>query len=119
MATRAAEKPGGRVSDVFSDDKERQGAYDLLESEKVSVDAVLLAMGDASAARAAAERFAYVAIDGASITITDREKVKGFGRVGNQDNLRGLKVINALGLSPAGVPLGLFSQIWWARPLRP
>lgn len=119
MATRAAEKPGGRVSDVFSDDKERQGAYDLLESEKVSVDAVLLAMGDASAARAAAERFAYVAIDGASITITDREKVKGFGRVGNQDNLRGLKVINALGLSPAGVPLGLFSQIWWARPPAP
>lgn len=119
MATRAAQSPAGKVSEVFSRDKERQGAYDLLEGGRVSVDAVLLAMGDAAATRAAAEVFAYVAIDGASITLTDREKAKDFGRVGNQDSLRGLKVINALGLSPQGVPLGLFTQVWWARPSAP
>ena len=119
MAARAAERPAGKVSEVFSRDKERQGAYDLLEGGKVSADAVLLAMGDATAVRAAAEGVAYVAIDGASITLTDRNKSKDFGRVGNQDSLRGLKVINALGLSPQGVPLGLFTQVWWARPPAP
>lgn len=119
MVTRAAERPAGKVSEVFSHDNERQGAYDLLEGGRVSVDAVLLAMGDATATRAAAEVFAYVAVDGASITLTDREKAKDFGRVGNQDSLRGLKVINALGLSPQGVPLGLFTQVWWARPAAP
>jgi hypothetical protein len=119
MATRAAERPAGKISEVFKKDKERQGAYDLLESERVSVDAVRLAMGDATATRAAAEDFAYVAIDGASITLTDREQTKGFGRVGNRDSLRGLKVINALGLSPQGVPLGMLTQVWWARAQAP
>lgn len=119
MATRVAERPAGKVSEVFSRDKERQGAYDLLEGGKVSADAVLLAMGDATAARASAEAFAYVAVDGASITLADREQSKDFGRVGNQDSLRGIKVINALGLSPQGIPLGLFTQVWWARPPAP
>ena len=119
MASRVAEKPAGKVSEVFKKDSERQGAYDLLESGKVSAEAVRLAMGDATAKRASAEAFAYVAVDGASITLTDRERAKDFGRVGNQDQLRGLKVINALGLSPRGVPLGLFTQVWWARPPAP
>jgi hypothetical protein len=115
MATRAAENPAGKISEVFKKDKERQGAYDLLEGKKVSAEAVLLAMGDATAMRAAAETFAFVAVDGASITLTDREQTKDFGRVGNRDSVRGLKVINALGLSPQGVPLGMFTQVWWAR----
>jgi len=115
MATRAAECPAGKISEVFKKDKERQGAYDLLESNKVSVNAVLSAMGHATATRAVAESFAYVAIDGASITLTDREQTKDFGQIGNQDSVRGLKVINALGLSPQGVPLGIFTQVWWAR----
>jgi hypothetical protein len=116
MATRAAETPAGKISEVFRKDRERQGAYDLLESGKVSVVALLSAMGDATGFRAAAEPFAYVAIDGASITLTDREQTKDFGRVGNLDSLRGLKVINALGIDPRGVPLGLFTQEWWTRP---
>lgn len=119
MATRAAETPAGKISEVFRTDRERQGAYDLLESGRVNVGALLSAMGDATGFRAAAEPFAYVAVDGASITLTDREQTKDFGRVGKLDNLRGLKVINALGISPQGVPLGLLTQVWWARPPAP
>jgi hypothetical protein len=119
MATRVAETPAGKISEVFREDRERQGAYDLLESGKVSVDALLSAMGDATGLRAANEPFAYVAVDGASITLTDRAQTKDFGRVGNLDSLRGLKVINALGIDPRGVPLGLFTQVWWTRPPAP
>jgi hypothetical protein len=119
MATRVAERPAGKVSEVFKNDSERQGAYDLLESGKVSVEAVLLSMGLAASERAAAESFAYVAVDGSSITLTDRDNTKGFGRVGNRDKSRGLKVINALGLNPQGVGLGLLTQVWWARPAAP
>lgn len=119
MAARAWERPAGKVAEVFATDRERQGAYDLLESGKVSVEAVVSAMGNAASLRASAESFAYVAVDGASITLADRGQVKDFGRVGNGDNLRGLKMINALGLDPQGVPLGLFTQVWWARPAAP
>jgi hypothetical protein len=119
MAARAAERPAAKISEVFRSDRERQGAYDLLEGGKLSAEAVQIAMGSATAARAAACPFAYVSIDGTSITLTDREQAKDFGHIGSKGLLRGLKVINALGLDPHGVPLGLFTQVWWARPAAP
>jgi len=119
MAARAAERPAGKVSEVFADDKERQGAYDLLESGRVPVNAVLSAMGEAAARRAAEHPFAFVAVDGASVTLTDRGRRKDFGRIGTHDAYRGMMVINALGLTPQGVPLGVLSQVWWARQPSP
>src|SRR5450631_207946 len=119
MAARAQERPAGKISEVVKTDRERQGAYDLLESGKVSVEAVVCALGNAAGTRAAAESFAYVAIDGASVTLTDRAQNKGFGPVGKYGTARGLNVVNALGLNPHGIPLGLFTQVWWARPPAP
>jgi len=116
MAARAAQRPGGKVSEVFADDAERQGAYDLLEGKRVSVDALMGALGAVTAERASLDSFAFVAVDGSSITLTDRTKRKGFGSIGaNNFGARGLKVISALACSPEGVPLGLLSQVWWAR----
>jgi hypothetical protein len=97
MATRAAERPAGKISEVFYRDSERQGAYDFLESGHVDASSVLLAMGQVTARAAAAESVAFVAIDGASITLTDRDRRKGFGPVGTKGDARGVKVINALG----------------------
>jgi hypothetical protein len=116
MAARAAQRPSGKISEVFAEEKERQGAYDLLEEGHVSSDALLLALGETAAARAAAEPFAFVAIDGSSLSLVDRTGRKGFGSVGSlKEGGSGLKVISALGISPEGVPLGLFAQVWWAR----
>ena len=116
MAARAAEKPGGKISDVFAKDSERQGAYDLLESQKVKPKALLCALGESVARQAAKVDFVHVAVDGSSITLVDRGRTKDFGSLGALSNgSRGLKVIGALGISPLGVPLGVFSQVWWAR----
>ena len=60
-----------------------------------------------------------VSVDGASITLTDRGRNKGFGRIGNHDAQRGMRVVNALGLTPQGIPLGVLAQTWWTRPPRP
>ena len=73
-------------------------------------------MSAAAAARAAREAFAFAPVDGSSIKLTDRAKSKGFGSVGTfAHGARGLKVINTLACSPQGTPLGLLSQVWWAR----
>jgi len=57
-----------------------------------------------------------VAIDGSSLTLTDVGQRKDFGSVGSLTKRgRGLKVISAFAISPDGVPLGLVSQVWWAR----
>jgi hypothetical protein len=117
MATRTAQAPSGKVSEVFAADKERQGAYDFLESVHVEAPALTTAMGRATARRAAHEPFCFVAVDGSSVSLVDRFKAKDFGSIGalTAHNNRGLKVISALGIDPAGVPVGLFTQVWWAR----
>ncbi len=116
MAARAAEQPAGKVSEVFADDAERQGAYDLLEGNRVSAAALITVHGEATAEQASCNSFVFVAVDGSSITLTDNTKRKGFGSIGPlSKGARGLKVISALACDPYGVPLGLMSQVWWAR----
>jgi hypothetical protein len=119
MAATALSRPGGRVSDVFTEDAERQGAYDWLESPSVHADALMGAMGEACARRCAEHRFVFVPVDGTSLTLTDRVHGKDFGAIGTiEAGARGLKVVDAIAVSPAGVPLGCFAMRWWARQER-
>jgi hypothetical protein len=116
MATGAARCPSGKVSAVFDRAADREGAYDFLENEKVDADAVIEAMGRASARRAAGSAFAFVAIDSSSLSVTDNGGAKGFGRVAPLNlTVRGLMVMNAYAVSREGVPLGLVDQRYWNR----
>jgi hypothetical protein len=105
------------VTETFVSSAERQGAYGLLESEAVSSDEVGQAMFEACARRSAGQTFVFCPIDGTSVTLTDRDLSKGFGPIGSRARGgRGLKVMNAMVLSPDGVPLGISSQRYWVRP---
>lgn len=110
--------PAGKVAEVFKKDADRQGAYDFLESRHVSASAIEAAVGTACAERASKEAFAFVALDGSSLTLTDRTGNKGFGVVGPNET-HGLKAVTAYALDPHGVPLGVAAQCYWARPARP
>ena len=116
IAARAAQKPGGKVSEVIGSTSEQQGAYDFLESKHVNVEALISSMGCCTAEQCSREQFAFVAVDGSSLTLSDHGRKKDFGSIGTlEKDARGLKVISALAVSPAGVPLGLLDQRWWAR----
>jgi Transposase DNA-binding len=116
MAKRAAVRPAGRVTEAFANPAERQGAYGLLESDEVSTASVGSAMFAACARRCCDEDFVYCPIDGTSVTLSDGERSKDFGPIGSRaQGARGLKVMNAMVLSAAGVPLGISSQQWWTR----
>ncbi len=118
VAARAARRPGGRVTDTFRNDAERQGAYGLLESEAVDPEAVALSTFEAAAGRSAKESFVYCAVDGTSLNLADHQREK-FGPVGVRSKRgRGVKAMNALLLSPQGVALGLSSQQYWLRTER-
>jgi hypothetical protein len=119
VGAQAARRPGGKVSEVFGNDAERQGAYGLLEGTGVSAVEVGRAIFAASARRCADEEFVYCPVDGTSLTLTDLARAKSFGSIGTtSQGARGLKVINALAVSWLGVPLGLMAQVWWTRPDR-
>ena len=123
IAAGVARTPSGKVSKAFSETRAREGAYDLLENVHVRTEQVALAMYEAATARAAdAGIFAYVAVDGSSLNLTDRKRTKGFGRVGTDEcGARGMKVMNALCIDAKGVPIGLVDHQYWARaePLIP
>jgi|SRR5580704_902156 hypothetical protein len=116
MLTGMAHRPAGRVLDVFETSAERQGAYDLLENAAIRPDALSASISEATVMRAGVDGAMFVAVDGSSATLTDKLRTKDFGSVGaNAQGGRGLKVINAYGVSTRGVPLGLTAQVWWAR----
>jgi hypothetical protein len=76
-------------------------------------------MFEACARRSASESLVFCAIDGTSLNLTEYGHSKGFGPVGSRaKGGRGLKVMNAMVLSAAGVPLGVSSQQYWTRAER-
>ena len=116
MGEAVARKPDGLVSQVFQNDAERQGAYDFLESPHTQAAPIIDALGRNCAAGLADNKLVYVAVDGTSLTIVDREKRKDFGHVGTyQKDQRGLKVISALAIKSDGVPAGIGHLEWWDR----
>jgi len=116
MVAGAARDPSGKVSTVFDKDKEREGAYDFLESPHVSPEAIAQSAFAATAQRAKGEPYAYVVIDGSSLSLPDETGRKGFGPVGTRHiPVSGVMVTNALAVAGDGTPLGLIDQIFWTR----
>jgi hypothetical protein len=119
VAASAAMAPAGTVTAVFTDDAERQGAYDFLESKHVKADALERGVGETVARRCATEDRILVPVDGSSLSFVDRTGERGLGAVGTYSaGAVGLKVISALALSSDGVPIGLLRQVIWRRPAK-
>jgi len=117
MARRAARSPAGRVTEVFCQPAERQAAYDFLEHEAVSADAVSEALFGATAKLSRRQDRVFVVLDGTSLSLSDRDGAKEFGSLGpGYKNGKGLKVLNALALTQEGAAVGVADQIWWCRP---
>ena len=116
MAEQVARRPAGRVTEAFTNGALRQGAYGFLETKTVKAAEVGAAIFEACARRSVGERYVFCPIDGTSLTLTDDDRVKGFGPIGSRARGgRGLKVMNAMVLSPQGIVLGMSAQQWWTR----
>lgn len=118
IATRVAQRPRPKVSEVFDCPREAQACYDFLENDRISVDAIVRASAEATARKAADLPRILVPCDGASLTFADRDGARGTGSVGNRTKGgRGLQVMDAVALREDGTPLGLMAMEWWARPM--
>jgi len=120
MVARAAENPGGRLSEVYAA-KELDAAYDFVENASLPISRLEEAVGHATARQCAKQRI-RVAVDGSSLSLTARQIgiEKGFGPIGRiTAGWLGLKVISALAVADDGIPIGVLAQSWWARPKAP
>ena len=119
MAAQVAERPAGKVSEVFTSAAAAEGAYRWLENPAVEVGALVDGLGRACAVRASEHAFVYVPVDGSSVTLVDAQQTKDFGAIGPAcKGARGVKVLGAIAVSPAGVPLGVAALEWWCRSPR-
>lgn len=117
MAAGASRRPAGRITEVYDNAADRQGAYDFIESERTDADAMSEALSVSTAKRCADYDWVYVPVDATSFKLWDGTGQKDFGAIGTyQSGATGLKVNNALALSPDGVPIGVAAQTWWRRP---
>jgi len=118
LATLAALRPAGQVTQVCETSADREGAFRFLENKRIKASLVGAACYDACARECEGEDI-FVAIDGSSLSFTDRKRVRGLGGVGNWNaRLRGIHVISALAIDRRGVPIGLCDQTYWARTTR-
>jgi hypothetical protein len=116
LVTAVSLNPRGRVSEAIPAGAQRQAAYDFLEHETVSPEAVTRAMSSGAARHCAAFDEVLVALDGSSLSLRDTTGLKGFGTVGTKVGRGvGLKVITGLAMRPDGQPIGILAQEWWAR----
>jgi hypothetical protein len=104
---------------VFESSADREGAFKFLENPQVSAERVAEASFDATARACDGQRGIYVAVDGSSLTLTDRAKRRELGKVGKRWPTRGLHVMSALGVDEQGATIGLLAQKWWAQAEKP
>lgn len=117
MAASLARSAAGTITDSFGNSADRQGAYCFVQNRNVDPERILESMQRATVARAEGEPYVFVPVDGSSVSVVDRQKSKDFGAIGSySQGGRGLKVLDAIAVSPAGVPLGVTALEWWNRP---
>jgi len=120
MGAQMAARPGGKVTEVFTEPAAREAAFRLLENDAVDPAAVADAVHGATARACFGEPFVFVPVDGSSLNLTDATGAKGLGAVGARaKNARGLCVMSAIAVKSDGTPIGTCGQAYWARPVRP
>jgi hypothetical protein len=117
MAARVAERPAGKVTQVFSVAAEREGAFRFVENEDISAAEIGAAAHRATARRSANEPFVCVPVDQTDLRVVDRSDGKGLGPIGDgRTNARGMQVVDAIATTLEGEPLGMCAQVFWTRP---
>lgn len=107
---------GGTVTGTFTDSADREATYRFLSNPRVPSGELIDALVRSSAVAAASYPFVYVPIDGSSLQLTDRKKVRETGIVGTRKaGARGLTVTTSMAVAPSGVPLGSLGFEYWAR----
>jgi hypothetical protein len=71
MAAEAGRNPSGKISEVYRNPAERQGAYDFIESQHSDAKAISKALVASTALRCAEYQWVYVPLDGTSLKLWD------------------------------------------------
>jgi hypothetical protein len=116
MADGAAQRPAGKVTEVFTVAAEREAAFRFVENEQIRAADIAAAAHGATARRCFGQSLVYVPVDGSSLNVSDHTHQKGLGLVGARaKGATGLQVMTAMAVTVCGTPVGACGQVWWTR----
>lgn len=116
VAAGACARPAGRITKVFRDTAEREGAFRLVENKSVDAGEIALASHRATARRCAKHSTVFVPVDQTSLSLADHAGTK-FSRTGFRSTIqRGMFAMNALAVDAEGTTLGPVALEYWLRP---
>lgn len=120
LAQQVCDRPGGKMTKVFDKASDREAAYRFVENCNVDHHEIGTSAWRACAERSKAYPYVFVPVDGCTLTLKDKTGCKGYGPIGTRkDCARGMRTLNAIAVSPDGVPLGIAGQMFWTRSRKP
>jgi hypothetical protein len=109
-------RPSSTISGTFGRTAAAEGAFRLVENERVCVDKLADAAHAAAARRCAEHSRVIVPIDSTSLLIRDPHRLRGLGPLSAISyTLRGIHAFHALAVDPAGATLGIVGRQFWLR----
>lgn len=119
LAAEVARRPAGTVMKACASTASKEGAFRLLENDAVHPAAVREAMTQATRLKCRREQHVIVPIDGTSLNLTDKARIKNLGGVGAwSKGAQGVQVMTAIALTSEGSTLGICEQRMWVRAAR-
>lgn len=120
MLTTMIQRPAGTIARTFADPAAREGAYRFVENPAFTWTDLAQSLHDACARRCREHEEVLLVLDGSSYRHTDTRHDDGVGPIGSRRNgARGLKIMAAIAMTTAGVPLGVAAHSIWARSETP
>ncbi len=117
-AQQLARSPTSPINEACGDWASTQAAYRLFDNPKASPQAILAPHIEETAKRMAAQSAPVLVMqDTVFFSYGQHPQTTGLGPIGKSNSVheRGLIMHNALAFTASGVPLGLLSQMIWAR----
>lgn len=109
-------RPSGRLTQVFQDSAQREGAFRLVENGAVDAREIARATHRATARVCADKPFVFVAVDQTSLSFADRTGTK-FGPTSGKNVVhRGMFAMSGLAVDASGTTLGTTALEYWVRP---
>ena len=117
MLAQLTRRPGGFVSEVFTEPAARKASYRFVESKEFDWKDLAAPIYEACARRVANERLVIGVVDGSSFAHTDTKGDDGVGPIGSyKAGGSGIKMMSLMVFNLRATPLGIGALELWARP---
>lgn len=119
IAAEVGSRPAGTVNGACATSATREGTFRFLRNAGIDAAELQSSVARATTRRSSEKELVFVAVDGTSLCITDRNRSKGIGAVGSwHQGARGMYAMTALVVDELGAALGIGAQKLWCRERR-